>query len=86
MTRANLASEDRVDASDLVNQVVRSQAYGELPPKINEIIDRHRQTLLNLATALIQAGRGEDEVVTILEKASESFAIELKTKAEGLQS
>lgn len=86
MTRVNLACDDKVDASDLVNQVVRSQGFGELPPKINEVIDRHRQTLLNLATALIQAGRREDEVVSILEKASESFSIALKTKAEGLQS
>lgn len=86
MTHANLASESTTAASDLVNQVVRNQAFGELPPKINEIIDRHRQTLLNLANALIQAGRGEDEVVRILEKASASFSIELKAKAEGLQS
>jgi NCAIR mutase (PurE)-related protein len=86
VTRVNLACDDKVDASDLVNQVVRSQGFGELPPKINDVIDRHRQTLLNLATALIQAGRGEDEVVSILEKASESFSIALKTKAEGLQS
>ena len=86
MTRVNLACDDKVDASDLVNQVVRSQGFGELPPKINEVIDRHRQTLLNLATALIQAGRGEDEVVSILEKASESFSIELNTKVKGLQS
>lgn len=86
MTRANLPGEDGANASNLVNQVVQSHAFGELPPKINEIIDRHRQTLLNLATALIQAGRGEDEVVSILEKASESFSIELNTKVKGLQS
>ena len=86
MTRVNLACDDKVDASDLVNQVVRSQGFGELPSKINEVIDRHRQTLLNLATALMQAGRCEDEVVNILEKASESFSIALKAKAEGLQS
>jgi hypothetical protein len=74
------------NASDLVRHAVHGQTLGDLPPRVNEVIERHRQSLLNLANALIAAGRGEDEVVSILQKASESFSMELATNTKGLES
>lgn len=74
------------NASDLVRHAVHGQSLGDLPPRVNEVIERHRQSLLNLANALIAAGRGEDEVVSILQKASESFSMELATNTKGLES
>jgi uncharacterized protein YdaT len=74
------------DASDLVRHAVHGQTRCDLPPRVNEVIERHRQSLLNLANALIAAGRGEDEVVSILQKASESFSMELATNTKGLES
>ena len=74
------------NASDLVRHAVHGQTLGHLPPRVNEVIERHRQSLLNLANALIAAGRGEDEVVSILQKASESFSMELATNTKGLES
>jgi hypothetical protein len=74
------------NASDLVRHAVHGQTLGDLPPRVNEVIERHRQSLLNLANALIAAGRGEDEVVSILQKASESFSMELATNTTGLES
>ncbi|HSG24371.1 MAG TPA: hypothetical protein VLA64_15605 [Azonexus sp.] len=73
-------------ASELVSQTLKEQGLDPIPPRVGEFIDRHRQTLVNLANALILAGRGEDEVLVILQKASESFSIELKTNMKGLQS
>lgn len=74
------------NASDLVRHAVHGQTLGDLPPRVNEVIERHRQSLLNLANALIAAGRGEDEVVSILQKASESFSMQLATNTKGLES
>jgi hypothetical protein len=71
-------------ASDLVSQTLKEQGLDAIPPRVGEFIDRHRQTLVNLANALILAGRREDEVLIILQKASESFSIELKANMEGL--
>ena len=77
-------------ANDLVEQVVGDLSYpsshAHVPARIREIVERHRQTLLGLADALLAAGRGEDEVVNIIQKASESFSIKLKSETEGLQS
>lgn len=73
-------------ANDLVGQVVGDQSHAHVPARVKEIIERHRQTLLGLADALLAAGRGEDEVVNIIQKASESFSIKLKSETEGLQS
>lgn len=73
------------NASDLVNHVVSREARVDVPPRIYEIVERHRQTLLSLANALISAGRKEDEVVGIILKASESFSMELKAKTKGLR-
>lgn len=73
-----------VVASDLVGQTLREQGLDPIPPRVGEFIERHRQTLVNLANALILAGRGEDEVLIILQKASKSFSIELKINMEGL--
>lgn len=75
-----------VAPSELVRQTLEEQGLGPIPPRVAEFIDRHRQTLVNLATALILAGRREDEVLVILKKASESFSIELKANAKGLHS
>lgn len=75
-----------VAPSELVRQTLAEQGLDPIPPRVAEFIDRHRQTLVNLATALMLAGRREDEVLVILQKASESFSIELKAKAKGLHS
>lgn len=71
-------------ASELVSHAIKDRNFDEVPPKIGEFIDRHRQTLMNLANALILAGRAEDEVLIVLQKASESFSIELKSRVKGL--
>ena len=73
-------------ANDLVGQVVGDQRHDHLPARVREIVERHRQTLLGLADALLAAGRDEDDVVNIIQKASESFSIKLKSDTEGLQS
>ena len=73
-------------ANDLVGQVVGDQLYDHVPARVREIIERHRQSLLGLADALLAAGRDEDEVVEIIQKASESFSIKLESDTQGLQS
>lgn len=73
-------------AHDLVEQAVGDQRHHNVPPRIREIVDRHYQTLLGLANALIAAGRDEDEVVQIIQKASESFSIKLRSETESLSS
>ncbi len=85
MTHTNVGSSNMANASDLVRHAVQDQAFGDLPPRVNEVIERHRQSLLYLANALILAGRGEDEVVTILQRSSESFSIALATMTQGLK-
>lgn len=72
--------------SELVRQTLKEQGLDPIPPRVAEFIDRHRQALVNLANALILAGRGEDEVLVILQKASESFSVELKANVKGLHS
>jgi uncharacterized protein YdaT len=74
------------NANDLVEHVVGDHSHDNVPARVREIIERHRQTLLDLANALLSAGRGEDEVVNIIQKASESFSIKLTSETEGLQS
>lgn len=71
-------------ANELVEQAVSGQSPDELPARVRDIVERHRQTLLDLANALLNAGRDEDEVVQIIQKASESFSIKLADKTEGL--
>lgn len=72
--------------NDLFVQAVGEQILENAPVRVREIIDRHRQTILDLANALLAAGRDEDEVVQVIQKASESFSIKLKSETEGLQS
>lgn len=73
------------NANYLVGRIVGQPARADVPPRVYDIVERHRQNLLNLANALISSGRSEDEVVAILQTASESFAIELKSKREDLR-
>ncbi len=73
-------------ADEIVEQAVGEHREDNVPARIAEIIDRHRQALLGLANALLAAGRDEDEVVQVIQKASESFSIKLKSETEGLQS
>ena len=72
-------------AHELVEQAVGETIPADFPARVKDIIERHRQTLLILANALLAAGRGEDEVAEIIQKASESFSARLKSEAEGLQ-
>lgn len=71
---------------DLVDQVVDQGGHDTLPPGAREIAERHRQTLLDLAAALLAVGRAEDEVAMVIEKASESFSTKLKLQSEGMPS
>ena len=73
-------------ANDLVGQVVGDHRHNHVHARIGEIVERHRLTLLGLADALLAAGRGEDEIVDIIQKASESFSINLKSATEGMPS
>jgi len=73
-------------ANGLVEQLVGDHSPDNLPARVREIVERHRQTLLDLANALLAAGRDEDDVVSIIQQASESFSIKLKSETEGLQS
>lgn len=73
-------------ANDLVGQVVGDHSHDHVPARVREIIERHRQSLLGLADALLAAGRAEDEVVEIIQQASESFSIKLTSATEGLPS
>ncbi|MEE4154824.1 MAG: hypothetical protein V2I27_11745 [Erythrobacter sp.] len=72
-------------ATELIDQAVGDHSYANLPIRVREIVERHRQTLLDLANALIAAGRGEDEVVFIIQQASDNFSIRLQSETEGLQ-
>lgn len=60
--------------------------HDALPAKVQDIVERHRQSLLDLAGALLAAGRYEDEVVQIIQKASESFSLKLDAETKGRQS
>ncbi len=70
---------------DLIGLAVSEHSHANVPPRVREIAERHRQALLNLADALIAAGRKEDDVVQIIQKASESFSSKLRSETEGLQ-
>jgi NCAIR mutase (PurE)-related protein len=72
-------------ANDLVAQAVGEQTHDNVPARVRDIIDRHRQTLLGLADALLAAGRSEDEVVQVIQRASESFSIKLHLETKGLE-
>jgi len=67
-------------SGQLVDSALADQTPLNLPPQIREVVDRHRENLINLANSLIGAGRSEDEVVHILEQASESFSLALQAK------
>lgn len=73
-------------ANELVSEVIGERTHDHVPERVLEIIDRHRQSLLDLANALLVAGREEEEVVEVIRKASESFSIKLRTETEGLSS
>ena len=72
------------NAQALVTQVVKEHSQYGMPNRVREIVDRHHQSLLDLATTLLIAGRSEAEVVDIIEKASESFFIKLYAETKGL--
>lgn len=73
-------------ARDLIEQAVGGHEHDCLPARVREIVERHRQTLIDLANALLAAGHCEDEVVFIIQQASESFSFKLKSETEGLHS
>lgn len=73
-------------ANEIVAQAVGEQGHENVPARVREIVDRHRKTLLDLANALLAAGRDEEEVVLVILKASESFSMKLMSETEGLQS
>lgn len=73
-------------ANRLVERAVGENGPDHVPPRVREIVERHRQTLLNLANALLVSGRDEDEVIQIIQKASESFSNTLESETEGLRS
>lgn len=70
------------NATSLVDEVLCKQAHQDLPAAITKIVERHRETLLGLAQALIAAGRPEEEVIVILQSASDSFSNKLKFEIE----
>ncbi|MFN4039049.1 MAG: hypothetical protein ACK4IB_06915 [Erythrobacter sp.] len=74
------------NATSLVDGLLFEQSRCEVPAEVTRIVERHRITLLGLAQALIAAGRREDEVITILQSAAESFSTRLKSEIEGMQS
>ncbi len=73
-------------ANEIVAQAVGEQGHENVPARVREIVDRHRETLLDLANTLLAAGREEEEVVRIILKASESFSMKLNSATEGLRS
>lgn len=74
------------NVKELVDQAVFQTGHDTVPLRVREIVERHRQTLLDLAAALLAAGRNEDEVVMVIQKASESFTSKLKSQSEGMPS
>lgn len=73
-------------ANQIVAQAVGEHGHETVPARVREVVDRHHRTLLDLANALLAAGRNEEEVVEVIQKASESFSMKLKSETEGLQS
>lgn len=69
-------------ATRLVDGVLFEKLHSGVPAEIARIVERHRQALLGLAQALIAAGRREDEVIVILQAASESFSTKLNSEIE----
>jgi len=65
---------------ELVESALADQPAADLPPQIRRVVDSHRQNLIDLANSLIAAGRSEEEVVRILEQASESFSLALQAR------
>lgn len=74
------------NANELVDEAVGIKLLDPLPARVRDIVERHRQSLLDLASALLAAGRDVDEVVQIIQKASESFSIRLDEETKGQQS
>lgn len=74
------------DAAILVDEVLCEQAQLHVPAAVTQIVERHRETLLGLAHALIAAGRSEQDVIGILHAASESFSTKLKSEIERMPS
>lgn len=70
------------NATMLVDGVLCLGPQTEVPAGVVQIVERHRQTLLGLAHALIAAGRDEAEVIAILTTASDSFSSKLKMEIE----
>lgn len=74
------------NATTLVDEVLGTEVQSDVPVEIVRMVERHKQTLLGLAQALIAAGRGEDEVIAILKIASDSFSNKLKSEIEKVPS
>lgn len=74
------------NATILVDEVLGAEVQSDVPVEIVRVVERHKQTLLGLAQALIAAGRGEDEVIAILKIASDSFSNKLKSEIEKVPS
>lgn len=74
------------NATILVDGVLWEQAHFPVPFEIQRIADRHRDSLVGLAQALIVAGRPEEEVIATLQSASDSFSITLKSEIERMSS
>lgn len=72
-------------AEELVSEAVTGGCGPDVPSRVKDIADRHHQNLIDLANALMRAGRNEDEVIRILEQASESFARKLDESTKALQ-
>lgn len=73
-------------ADGLARAVLEEHSPPEIPPQIEEVVERHRQALFGLAESLLAAGRDEEEVVQILHQASQSFSLTLQSNLKGLLS
>lgn len=70
------------NATRLVDGVLCVRPRTDVPTEVAQLVERHRDTLLGLAQALIAAGREEAEVITILKAASDSFSSKLQLEVE----
>lgn len=73
-------------AQELVSEAIGNRTHDNVPETVRAIIDRHRHNLLDLADALLVAGRDEEEVVEVIKKASESFSIKLRAETGEISS
>ena len=72
-------------AKQLVSRIVGEHDHDNVPARVREIVERHRQNLLQLAHVLLASGRTEEEVIAVIEQASESFSSKVRAETQGLQ-